>query len=170
MRSSSRKPGAVLASVTALLSLGLVAPAVPAQAAPPGPIVIRVIDGDTLEVRGTGRVVPAGDIARVRLLEIDTPERGACYSRQATARTAELLPPGSTLRTEIDVELKDRYGRYLLYVWNEQGVFVNESLVRSGHAKSVLFEPNDKHWKTMTEAQADARKAGAGLWSACPTA
>ncbi|MFF3316401.1 thermonuclease family protein [Streptomyces sp. NPDC003035] len=153
-----------------MLSLGLVAPAVPAQAAPPGPIVLRVIDGDTLEVRGTGRVVPAGDVARVRLLEIDTPERGACYSRQATARTAELLPPGSTLRTEIDVELKDRYGRYLLYVWNEQGVFVNESLVRSGHAKSVLFEPNDKHWKTMSEAEADARKAGAGLWSACPTA
>ena len=165
----SRRRTTVLASATTMLSLGLLAPAVPAQAAPPGPIVLRVIDGDTLEVRGTGRVIPAGEIARIRLLEIDTPERGACYSRQATARTAELLPPGSKLRTETDVELKDRYGRYLLYVWNERGVFVNESLVRSGHAKSVLFEPNDKYWKSMTAAQAAARQAGAGLWSACPT-
>ncbi|MFF5973432.1 thermonuclease family protein [Streptomyces sp. NPDC012769] len=170
MRSSCRKPGALTASATVLLSLGLLAPAAPAQAAPPGPVVIRVVDGDTLEVRGTGRVVPAGQIAKVRLLEIDTPERGACYSRQATARTAELLPRGSVLRTETDVQLKDRYGRYLLYVWNERGVFVNESLVRSGHAKSVLYEPNDKHWKTMTEAQSAARQAKAGLWGACPTA
>ncbi|MBT2443948.1 thermonuclease family protein [Streptomyces sp. ISL-36] len=151
------------------MGLAVLAPAAPAQAAPPGPIVIRVIDGDTLEVRGTGRVVPDGTVARVRLLEIDTPERGACYSRQATARTSELLPRGSTLRTEIDVTLKDRYGRYLLYVWNESGVFVNESLVRSGHAKATLFPPDDKHWKTMTAAQAAARQAGAGLWSACPT-
>ncbi|MGW6564180.1 thermonuclease family protein [Streptomyces sp. NPDC054975] len=169
MHASSRRRTTVLASATALLSLGVLVPAAPSQAAPSGPVVLRVIDGDTLEVRGTGRVVADGAVARVRLLEIDTPERGACYSRQATARTAELLPVGSKLRTEIDVDLKDRYGRYLLYVWNEQGVFVNESLVRSGHAKSVLYEPNDKYWKTMTAAQAAARQAGAGLWSACPT-
>ncbi|MET9436506.1 thermonuclease family protein [Streptomyces sp. NPDC006551] len=169
MQPSSRRRTAVLASVTALVSLGVLTPVTPAQAAPPGPIVIRVIDGDTIEVRGTGRVVPDGTVAHVRLLEVDTPERGACYSRQATARTTELLPPGSTLRTESDVELKDRYDRHLLYVWNESGVFVNESLVRSGHAKAVLFEPNDKHWKTMSEAQTAARQAGAGLWSACPT-
>ncbi|MFF8607107.1 thermonuclease family protein [Streptomyces sp. NPDC015346] len=166
---SSRRRTAVLASATALLSLGVLVPTAPAQAAPPGPVVVRVVDGDTIEVRGTGRVVPAGDVVRVRLLEIDTPERGECYFREATARTRELLPPGSTLRTETDVRLKDRNDRYLLYVWNEQGVFVNESLVRSGHARSVLFEPDDKYWKTMTAAEAAARQAGAGLWSACPT-
>ncbi|GAA3389215.1 thermonuclease family protein [Streptomyces roseoviridis] len=166
---SSRRPRTtVVASAAALLGLGVLAPAAPATAAPHGPVVIRVVDGDTLEVRGTGRIVPEGTVARVRLLEIDTPERGACYSREATARTARLLPPGSILRTEIDVELKDRYGRYLLYVWNESGVFVNESLVRSGHAKAVLYEPNDKHWKTMSAAESAARRSGAGLWSACP--
>ncbi|MER7108749.1 thermonuclease family protein [Streptomyces sp. NPDC000229] len=170
MHSSPRsRTSAVLASLAVVVGLGGVAPTTtPAQAAPPGPIVLRVIDGDTLEVRGTGRVVPDGAIARVRLLEIDTPERGECFSREAAARTAELIPPGTRLRSERDVELKDRFGRYLLYVWNQQGVFVNESLVRSGHATSVLFEPNDKYWKTMTGAQAAARQAGAGLWSACP--
>ncbi|MCT9083906.1 thermonuclease family protein [Streptomyces fulvoviolaceus] len=131
-------------------------------------MVLRVIDGDTIEVRGDGRIVPKGTVARVRLLEIDTPERGACLADAATARTAALLPPGSSARTERDVELTDRYDRYLLYIWNDQGVFVNESLVRGGHAEAVLFPPNDKHWPAISHAEDAARQAGSGLWTACP--
>ncbi|MEU7279975.1 thermonuclease family protein [Streptomyces sp. NPDC045431] len=172
-RSSPRsRTTAVLAAAASVLGLATAAPtaAQPGNPEPRqrGPVVLRVIDGDTVEVRGDGRVIPDGEIARVRLLEIDTPERGECYSRQATARTAELLPIGSRLRTERDIELKDRFDRYLLYVWNEKEVFVNESLVRSGHATKVLFEPNDKYWPTMTRAEQAARQTGAGLWSACP--
>ncbi|MFI8367159.1 thermonuclease family protein [Streptomyces sp. NPDC085466] len=126
-----------------------------------------MIDGDTIEVRGDGAVIPAGTTARVRLLEIDAPEKGACFSREATARTQTLLRPGSTARVERDDELKDRYSRYLLYVWNEDGVFVNDSLVRSGHARSVLYQPNDKYWPRISQAQTEARNADAGLWSAC---
>ncbi|MDN3292913.1 thermonuclease family protein [Streptomyces ficellus] len=162
---------AALASAAVVLGLGTMAPTTEADQPDTrqrGPVVLRVIDGDTVEVRGDGRVIPDGAVARVRLLEIDTPERGECFSHEATARTTELLPIGSRLRTERDVELKDRFDRYLLYVWNERDVFVNESLVRSGHATKVLFEPNDKYWPTMTRAEAAARQAGAGLWSACP--
>jgi endonuclease YncB( thermonuclease family) len=140
----------------------------PPAAPPAGVVVLRVIDGDTIEVRGDGRIVPKDAVARVRLLEIDAPERGACFADAATARTAALLPTGSTVRTERDAELTDRYDRYLLYVWNEQGVFVNESLVHSGHAKAVLFPPNDKYWPTVSRAEDAAEKAGAGLWTACP--
>ncbi|MGW6390661.1 thermonuclease family protein [Streptomyces sp. NPDC055103] len=126
-----------------------------------------MIDGDTIEVRGNGTVIPAGVKATVRLLEIDAPEKGACFSREATARTRALLPPGSTVRVERDDELKDRYRRYLLYVWNDDGVFVNEALVRSGHAKSVLYQPNDNYWSRISGAQGAAQQADAGLWSAC---
>lgn len=139
----------------------------PSAAQPAGVVVLRVIDGDTIEVRGDGRIVPKDTVARVRLLEIDAPERGGCFADAATARTAGLLPTGSSVRAERDAELTDRYDRYLLYVWNEQGVFVNESLVRSGHAKAVLFPPNDKYWPTVSRAGDAAEQAGAGLWSAC---
>ncbi|WP_010047163.1 MULTISPECIES: thermonuclease family protein [Streptomyces] len=131
-------------------------------------VVLRIIDGDTLEVRGDGRILPKDAVARVRLLEIDTPERGACFADDATARTTTLLPPGSRIRAERDVELTDRYDRYLLYVWNEQGTFVNESLVRSGHAEAVLYPPNDKYWTKISDAEDAAQQAGAGLWTACP--
>ncbi|UUS29936.1 MULTISPECIES: thermonuclease family protein [Streptomyces] len=166
------RSGAVAAALAAAVGLAGPVPTAtagePDQGRPRGPVVLRVIDGDTVEVRGDGRVIPDGTIARVRLLEVDAPERGDCPSREATARTAEFQPVGSRPRTERVVELKDRFDRYLLYVRNDRGVVVNESLVRGGHATSVLFEPNDKHGKTMTEARAAARQAGAGLWSACP--
>ncbi|MFI8194171.1 thermonuclease family protein [Streptomyces sp. NPDC085946] len=129
--------------------------------------MLRVVDGDTLEVRGDGGLLPKGTVG-VRLLEIDTPERGACFSDEATARTTTLLPPGSRIRVERDVELTDRYDRYLLYVWNEQGTFVNQSLVRSGHAEAVLYPPNDKYWTRISDAEDAAQQAGAGLWTACP--
>ncbi|MEV0169824.1 thermonuclease family protein [Streptomyces sp. NPDC050803] len=140
----------------------------PASAqAPPTAEIVRVIDGDTVEIRGDGRIVPKDSVVRVRLLEIDTPESGACFAEAATERTTALLPPGSTVRIQRDVDLTDRYDRHLLYVWNDEGVFVNESLVRSGHAEAVLYQPNDKHWPEISRAEEVAKQRGAGLWTAC---
>lgn len=112
-------------------------------------------------------MLPAGEVARVRLLAIDAPENGDCFAPQATSRLAELLPPGSVLRYERDVDLQDPYDRYLLYLWNEQDVFVNVSLVESGHAKAVLYPPNDARWPEISRSGEAAEKAGTGLWSAC---
>jgi endonuclease YncB( thermonuclease family) len=134
-----------------------------------GHMVERIIDGDTIEVRGDGGVLPEGQTATVRLLEMDAPEAGTCYGDEATARIAELLPVGSSVRVERDKDLKDPYDRYLLYVWNEEGQFVNHSLVSTGHAEAVLFRPNDKYWQTISQAGSDAKDTGAGLWSACGT-
>ena len=132
-------------------------------------VVERIVDGDTLEVRGLGSPLPRGRTVRVRLLEIDAPEQGTCFSTAATDRLAALVPLGSRVRVERDKDLKDPYGRYLLYVWNDQGRFVNRSLVSTGHAKAVLYEPNDKHWLTIVRAGDSARRGETGLWSACAT-
>lgn len=47
--------------------------------------VYQVVDGDTLDVELTN-----GRGERVRLIGIDTPERGECYSRRATAAARRL--------------------------------------------------------------------------------
>ncbi|MET9509007.1 thermonuclease family protein [Streptomyces flavidovirens] len=149
-----------------------------AESEPPDPpvtetrsavVVERIVDGDTIEVSGDGRILPRDTSVTVRLLAIDAPETRDCYSSEATARIQQLLPLGSEVRVERDKDLKDRYDRYLLYVWNEQGEFVNESLVRTGHAKAVLFEPNDKRWPTISQAGETAELNESGLWSACDT-
>ncbi len=83
---------------------------------PPGPetsvaaetgTVTNVVDGDTVDVEGVGRI---------RVIGIDTPERGACGYESATQAMSVLvlgrqvsLVPGAT-------EDADRYGRLLRYV------------------------------------------------------
>ena len=129
--------------------------------------VEKVVDGDTVEVTlSTGR-------ERVRLLGIDTPETVhptkpvECFGPEASARLAELAPVGSELRIERDVELRDRYGRLLAYLWTPDGTFINRSMVADGFARTLPINPNRAHRSTLADAEASARRAGAGLWSAC---
>ncbi|MGW0546579.1 thermonuclease family protein [Streptomyces altiplanensis] len=142
-------------------------PAPPAAESRSTVVVERIVDGDTIKVRGDGEILPPGTSVSVRLLEIDAPETGDCYSGEATERIARLLPLGSSVRVERDEDLKDRYDRYLLYVWNDKDQFVNESLVRTGHAEAVLHEPNDKYWPMISQAGDTAEETGSGLWSEC---
>lgn len=129
--------------------------------------VERVVDGDTVEVTlSTGR-------ERIRLLGIDTPETvhptkpTECFGPEASARLAELAPVGAELRIERDVELRDRYGRLLAYLWSSDGTFINEALVADGFARTLPIDPNRAHRATLADAESTARQAGVGLWSAC---
>lgn len=130
--------------------------------------VVRVVDGDTIvaEVDGTDE--------RVRLIGIDTPESvkpGSpveCFGKEASAHTAELLPEGTPIRLELDVEERDRYDRLLAYVYRaSDGEFVNLALARDGYAAQATFPPNVAHEEEFRAAVRAARESGAGLWSAC---
>ncbi len=133
-----------------------------------------ISDGDTIGVRATAPgTIRQGVDTTVRLLEIDTPESKAphrpveCFALKATRVTTRLLPRGSVVWLEYDRELIDRYGRTLAYVWNADGVFVNERLVGRGLARAVYFRPNDKHLEQIRAAEERAKAAGRGLWSHC---
>lgn len=135
----------------------------------------RVSDGDTLVLAGEGSgPLRAGVDTKARLLEVDTPEvaggfvRGECFGTQATAYVRRLLPRGAVVRVTRDRDLLDRYDRTLLYVWLDDGTFLNEKLVADGYARAVLFEPNDRHIELMRRAEQRARTERRGLWSACP--
>ncbi|CAM3168492.1 thermonuclease family protein [Saccharomonospora xinjiangensis] len=138
--------------------------------------VRQIVDGDTLQLaaRSTGQALDTTAQVDVRLLEIDTPETGnpseaaQCYSGEATARLEQLAPPGTTVWIQRDRELQDRYGRYLLYLWNKDGVFVNLDLVAGGFADAVLYPPNDLYWGRISTARDEARAVNAGLWGTCP--
>ena len=137
------------------------------------------VDGDTVGVRlvEDGPAGRRGEEVSVRLLEIDTPEirpERECFGPEAAAELARLLPRGSTLWGERDEQLRDPYGRTLLYLYadlpgdSEPGpVMVNLHLVRTGYAEAVLFRPNDLHIEAIREAEAAAREDEVGLWGAC---
>ena len=85
--------------------------------------ILRVIDGDTCLLE---------DGRRIRYLGIDSPEKGAPHAEEAT-RANNILVGGKTVRLESSRARQDRDNRLLAYVFVGD-TFVNEELVRQGHA------------------------------------
>jgi micrococcal nuclease len=132
------------------------------------PTVVEVVDGDTVVVR-LGRTDE-----HVRLIGVDTPETKhphrpvECFGREATAFTTAVLPAGTIVRLEADVEERDTYGRLLAYVFREaDDVFVNRELVAQGYAAALTIAPNVARTGELVAAAHAARRSGAGLWGAC---
>jgi micrococcal nuclease len=131
--------------------------------------VVRVVDGDTIVARlGTSD-------EKIRLIGIDTPETVdprkpvQCYGKEASDRMKSLLPPGSSIRVERDVEERDIYRRLLAYVWRaSDDLFVNRAMAADGYAHLLTIPPNVAYTDEFTRAVADASASGLGLWRACP--
>lgn len=130
-------------------------PSTPVRATSPC-ILTRIVDGDTIECQGVGRI---------RLIGMDTPEMSQePYGAQATQALIGLLPSSGEVELELDVEQRDRYGRLLAYVWAD-GRMLNWVLVRSGWAVVLTYPPNVQYVDWFTQAQELAREEGAGLWA-----
>ncbi len=112
-----------------------------------------VIDGDTLELATK---------ERVRLIGIDTPEKGEMFYEEAKAKLKELIE-SKEVRLEKDVSEKDRYGRLLRYVYVED-TFVNLEMVRQGYAKVSTYSPDVRHAEEFRAAEREARENKRCLW------
>jgi micrococcal nuclease len=128
----------------------------------------RVVDGDTIDVEVDGVE------ERVRLIGIDTPETKKpdtpveCFGPEATAFTESLLPRGTALYLERDVEARDSFGRLLAYVYvADSGTFANLEIVRQGYAQPLTIPPNVAHSTEFVEAARAAERADVGLWARC---
>jgi micrococcal nuclease len=163
---------AVVATFVAVATAGasmLIARARSGPALGPGEgVVLDIIDGDTIEVR------LANGNERVRLLGIDTPETvdpsrpPECFGAEASARTHELLPAGTLVVLERDVEPRDHFGRLLAFVFRRRDrLLVNRQLLAEGLATPLTIAPNHARRAELEAAAAEARHAGRGLWAAC---
>jgi micrococcal nuclease len=116
-------------------------------------VVERVIDGDTVVLEG-------GE--RVRLLGIDTPEKGQFLYQEASdwlrARTE-----GRVVVLEAGDEDRDKYGRMLRFLYSD-GTLLNLELVRLGYASVYMSDPGERHHNQLLEAEASARMHGIGVW------
>lgn len=120
-------------------------------------VIEAVSDGDTVSCR---------DGRRIRLLLIDTPELSQDpYGTAARDALLRLLPVGSPARVELDVEITDRYGRTLAYLYDSDGRMVNEEMARLGFAVRLTYPPNVRHVERIGDAVEEAREARRGLWS-----
>lgn len=128
--------------------------------------VTRVVDGDTLRVR-----LRTGVNVSVRMLGINTPERGRCGARAATRNLRRLAPVGSTVNLVSDrtQAVKDRYGRLLRYVARKGG-FADLSYRQmwNGYSKPYVYnnKPVTRH-REYVRASKSARLNRRGLWKSC---
>jgi micrococcal nuclease len=129
-------------------------------------IVVRTLDGDTIEVR-----LASGATDTIRVLGVDTPETHhptkpvQCFGPEAAVYTHRRLL-GRSVRLEDDVETHDIYGRRLAYVIVD-GARFDDELLRLGYARLLVIPPNEMHARAMLDAELEARRNRRGLWGAC---
>ena len=116
-----------------------------------GYAVKRVLDGDSVLLSLDGATV------EVRLAGIDAPEHRQPYGEAAKRELRQLLR-GQDL--SLQIRDRDRYGRTIAVVRREDGMDVNEELVRRG-AAWVHRSYGDADWFLL---ERKARSAGSGLW------
>ena len=123
-----------------------------------------VDDGDTILLSDGRRVRYIG----INAPEVAHPEKGRAAEPfgEAASKQNRLMVKGQRVRLDFDREKKDHYGRYLAYVYLEDGTFVNLKMVENGYAYTLYKKPNLRHHRTFLKAQRLAMKKGMGMWYA----
>ena len=140
-------------------------PAEPAD----GARVIRVFDGDTIEVQ-----LANGETIKVRLIGIDSPEMDdkretVLFFAHMAKRFAFYHLYDKEVRLTYDWERTDDYGRTLAYVVMEDGALFNESIIKEGFAHAFTKYPFREDMKTrFRKAEKEARRLNKGLWRKKP--
>ncbi len=127
-----------------------------------GPVV-KVVDGDTLHVELVGSITPR---EKVRLLNINTPERDAPGYERATAALVALVTGREVqlIFEQPDVAKRDEYGRLLAYVLLD-GRCVNLAMVRAGYSRFFDKYGPGRFPDAFRAAESAARAGNEGLWS-----
>lgn len=116
-------------------------------------LITRVIDGDTVELENDDRV---------RLLGIDTPEKGQLLFSEASERLRELVE-GKSVLLESDQTDRDKYDRLLrTVILNRQNI--NILMVKEGYASVLIIEPDHKYESELQAAQNYAQENNLGIW------
>jgi micrococcal nuclease len=131
----------------------------PGAGGPPAPssyrgpaMVTGVADGDTLYANVDGHSI------RIRLAQIDAPEKAQAFGRRSEQSLRELV---GKKQVELTWKSLDRYGRPIAQVAVD-GLDVNAEQVKRGFAWVFRRYSNDA---ALIALEAEAKSAGVGLWA-----
>jgi micrococcal nuclease len=139
----------------------------PVQAETATASVLKVVDGDTIDVRDDVR----GRL-RIRVLGIDTPETRkpgytiGCFGPQATDfAEANLLGQRVAVVPDPTQESRDRYGRTLAYLVRADGWNYSVEAARAGTARAYIYDNNPvSQYPVIAAAEQEARDVQRGMW------
>jgi micrococcal nuclease len=115
--------------------------------------VSRVIDGDTIET----------ELGKIRLLGINTPEKKQPYYQEAKNFLINQIQGN---QVQLELHGKDKYGRYLGYVFYNNEL-INKKQLEQGFA-TLYYYDKDLHYNEMRKAEEEARESQIGLWKQSP--
>lgn len=121
--------------------------------------IVGIVDGDTADIR-----IGKRRLERLRLNEIDAPERGAPWSKRSKQLLSDLIFGKEVMIAITDWDRDDR-AVARIFVWSGDGkvlVDVSQQMIRQGAA--WYFEKFSKD-RALRGDEATARKAGLGVWS-----
>ncbi|WP_275166836.1 thermonuclease family protein [Citrobacter koseri] len=115
--------------------------------------VIRVLDGDTIEVLQDKKPV------RIRLANIDAPEKKQAFGRWSANQLKALLAGQSVT---VSYTQTDRYGRIIGRVFTTNGTDASRFMVQSGAA--WVYERYNVD-ESLPALQREAQEQKRGLWA-----
>jgi endonuclease YncB( thermonuclease family) len=134
----------------------LLAVAAPAWAGTMSGVVFVVIDGDTVLFKPDSYGAASRAFLKIRLANIDAPEKDQPYGEAATRALSALL---LNQRVEVTTVATDTYGRTIALI-QLGDVQVNSELVRRGLAWASAYRSRAE----FKAAQREAQQASRGLW------
>lgn len=111
------------------------------------------MDGDTFKL-----LTADSTLIKVRLANIDCPEKKQAYSAKATEFTSKAV---FGKKVTIHVQSKDRYRRYIANVIYNDSLSLCHELIKNGWAWHYIRYSKDK---TMQDLEDKARISKIGLW------
>lgn len=124
----------------------------------------KCIDGDTADL------IIDGEIKKVRLLAIDTPEtkhptKGSePYGKEASEYTCNALRESKDISLEYEKDKTDKYDRVLAWVFTD-GELLQGKLVREGLAKVAYLYDDYKYTDKLQRYEDGAKKKKINIWS-----
>ena len=114
--------------------------------------VISIADGDTVTIINNSQQT------KIRLAEIDTPEKNQPYGKKAKQALSDFI---FNREVEVEVVTIDRYGRTVgkIFLDNQN---INREMVKAGHAWVYVKYAKDK---TLFVLEKNAKENQLGLWA-----
>lgn len=133
--------------------------------------VVKVIDGDTIEVLVDQKPT------KIRVIGLDTPEtvdprkKVECFGKEASLAATKLLENKNVyLEKDPSQSDIDKYGRLLRYVLLEDGTNFSKYMLENGFGHEYTYDTPYKYQSEFKAAQKSAEAQKTGLWAegACP--
>ncbi|MCG3176002.1 MAG: hypothetical protein MOGMAGMI_00940 [Candidatus Omnitrophica bacterium] len=123
-------------------------------------VVAEIVTGDTVRLKGGKLFRYAGIKAPPAQSKIPLVREYGEAAIEANRRLVE----GRQILIQWDRQIRDENNNLVGYAYLEDGTFVNDTLLKEGHARAIYKAPNTTYSSLFRHSELSARRQRKGLW------